>query len=143
MREENAGKRMFLYYSKSLHSNNICLYITNTSKKEEKAMQNEFVKEICKGVISIKGQILFTWRGAGRMSGSGICLLTSVYVCFFHGIDWYCFKVVVLLIISFLSTFSFLDQHCSGAYLILPFDLFFNFLAFFFLTYNGVLASAL
>lgn len=34
MREENEGKRLCLCYSKSLHSNNIGLYITNTSKKK-------------------------------------------------------------------------------------------------------------
>lgn len=45
MREENKGKRMCLCYSKSPHSNDIGLYITNSSKKE-KTMQNESVKEM-------------------------------------------------------------------------------------------------
>lgn len=34
--EENEGKRTCVYYSKSLHSNNIGLYIANTSKKKRR-----------------------------------------------------------------------------------------------------------
>lgn len=55
---ERKNTKENVYYSKSLHSNNVRLYIPKTSKKEikkdGKPMQNDFVKIIC-GVLSIPG----------------------------------------------------------------------------------------
>lgn len=104
--EENEGKRTCLYYSKSLHSNNIGLYITNTSKKKRRQCKMNLWKKCTQRSDKYQRANPLFWSGAVEMSGSSIChfINISVYI-FFVWHQLILLYGFLLLTISFPSTF--------------------------------------
>ena len=107
--EENEGKRTCVYYSKSLHSNNIGLYIANTSKKKRRQRKMNLWKKCTQRSDKYQRANPLFWSGAVEMSGSSIChLLTSVDTFFFFlDISWHSFMVFYFSLFHFLALFLF------------------------------------
>lgn len=121
MREENKGKRMCPCYSKSLHSNNIGLYINNTSKKKRRQCKMNLWKKYTQRSDKYQRANPLFWSRAVEMSGSSICHVINISVYIFF--PWHQLILLygfLLPTISFPSTFSFLDLHHSETYQILP-----------------------